>query len=72
MEPLELLDELEPDPELDPEPEPDEPEEEFDDEDEDEVEAGVLESDDEAFAPEVAEPAVAGALLDEEPRLSLR
>jgi hypothetical protein len=70
-DPLEPLDE--PELELDAEPEPDDPEEEPDDEDDDEVEAGVLESEDD-FAPEEAElvPAVAGALLVEEPRLSLR
>lgn len=71
---LELLDEPEPEPEDDPDPEPElepEPEPEFDEEAEaDDV---VLESDldsDDDLEPE--DPAAADALLEDEPRLSLR
>lgn len=71
-EPLEPPDE----PELDPpdEPEPDEPDDELEEEDEEAVVAGVadLESEDDFAALEPDVPAEAGALLDDEPRLSFR
>lgn len=73
---LELLDEPEPEGDPEPEPEPElEPEPEFEFEFDEEAEAGdaVLDSDldsDDDLAPE--DPAAAEALLEDEPRLSLR